>query len=85
MKDIHKLLHQPGLAQEIVSLLDSKEAALAFLQQEADDTTGPDVGPVRIGTIAALRDPKIWRTVAARYALAFAQKSELLPYFSDVS
>lgn len=83
---IHQLLHDPSLSQEIMSLITSRETALAFLKQDtAIASNSSDVGPSRVGKIAALRDVGSWQAVADQYAQAFTQGSEIYPYFADPS
>lgn len=84
-QDIHKMLHNPTLSQELMTLITDKETALAFLAQHSATVANPSIGPFRVGTIADLRNVTSWHNVAAHYTYAFTQGIEIFPYFANIS
>lgn len=62
----------------------SPAAALAYLEGVARQTTAVGVGPTRVEVAHDLRDARVWQTVAALYAHAFATQTPVFPYVSVV-
>ena len=81
---IHRVLHSANLCEQVAALVSDKEAAMAYLRQEAGTLAGGDVGPVHIGNTRGLRDASSWSVAAAHYVRAFEDHLETYPYFTDV-
>ena len=82
---IHRALQGREQDAARLALVADQATALAHLQGLATATADGVVGPTWVGGTAALRDNKAWRRVAGHYAQAFAQRSEIFPYFADRS
>lgn len=80
---IHRILHTPAVAQLIPGLVAHKDTALEYLRAEARSVTGASVGPVEIGHIQDIRNPRQWRAIAAEYLRAFDADAQIYPYFRD--
>lgn len=81
-QSLHRALHETALINRIAQVVTSKAAALAELQSLIKPITIDSIGPTRIGAIQKLRTFDQWATVAAHYEQAFAQGSQIYPYFS---
>jgi hypothetical protein len=82
-QNIHRVLHQPEVCEQIAAVIASVDAAMSSLKKTSAVATKSGVGPTRVGSIEDLRDPSSWRVVAAHYANGFGKKSEVYPYFTD--
>lgn len=81
---IHRVLHDPAWAQTLQQAIARPETALDYLRKSAGSRELTEVGPVRVGNIAALRDMTTWQTVAGAYRFAFEQGTLVCPYFTDL-
>jgi hypothetical protein len=83
---IHRVLHSLELCEQIAALVSSKESAMAYLRQEAADSTAEEsVGPIHIGDVHDLRAPSFWLNVIANYDHGFDHGTEVYPYFAERS
>jgi hypothetical protein len=80
---IHQVLHDPDLGRRISSLTANKQAALEGLRIHSVASDCPGIGPIRVGDVAALRDPQAWRMVAGFYLFSFENGLQIFPYFTD--
>lgn len=82
---IHQSLQETTLAKALQKMIIKPETALDYLRKSADSKHSPDVGPIRMGNIKALRDTKTWQQVAGAYLFAFEQRALIFPYITDIS
>ena len=82
---IHRTLQGREQDAALLPLVANQETALARLRSLAAVVNDNAVGPTWVGGTTALRDDQAWRRVAGYYAQAFAQRSEIFPYFADRS
>ena len=80
---IHHTLHDPTIAPHIAALITRPDAALSYLQDEAQRTEGGGIGPTRVGAVHAVHERTSWRMVAAHYAHAFCAQVQVYPYFTE--
>ncbi|MFM8323191.1 MAG: BrxE family protein [Chloroflexota bacterium] len=87
---IHQALHEAELGQAIQEAVKDRETALSALRERAGGKTSEAAGPVRVGPIEGVRDPRAWRKAAAYYLQAFEREQPgekgpaIFPYFTDL-
>ena len=79
---IHKSLHEPALFQSVQKNITKSEMALDFLRKLTGPQLPTEVGPIRVGTIVALRDINSWQKVAGAYLYAFDHNVQIFPYLA---
>jgi hypothetical protein len=82
---LHRILQDQAWWQTLTPHLTSKDAALTYLHSLADGSARAEAGPVRIGSLQALRQPSSWPLIATAYRHAFQNGIQLYPYFSDTA
>lgn len=80
---IHTALRDATVAEQIATTVANPAAALSHLQHEARSATGDGIGPTRVGDASAMRERRLWRTIAAQYAHAFTSQSQVYPYVTE--
>jgi hypothetical protein len=80
---LHQEIGQPAIAGTLQAQLAGRDAALQALRALAGAAGAEGSGPVRIGALADVPQPRAWRQVAAQYAAAFADAQDVYPYFAD--
>lgn len=81
---IHRSLQDPTLVKALQKMIIKPETALDYLCKSAVSKQSPDVGPIRMGNIEALRNTKTWQQVSGAYLYAFEQQALIFPYFTDI-
>jgi len=81
---IHQALHAAELEQTVQKSVTDRDTALAALRAQAGGKTSEVSGPVRVGPVDGVRDPRAWRKAAAYYLQAFEQGQAIFPYFTDL-
>ena len=82
-QSIHRTLHDPAAGIRIGKLVSTAESTLDGLKVIAVVKTKASPGPLRVGDVYDLRDPSLWKNVAAIYAEAFESGRQVFPYFAD--
>jgi hypothetical protein len=82
-QSIHQALHNEASTKAAQTSIATKQAALGNLLKLAERAETEEIGPVRIGDLAALRDPRSWRFIAGYYLAAFEKDQKTFPYFAD--
>lgn len=80
---IHRVLHDQESIQRITRHAADKSAAISFLHEHGEKSSGAGLGPTRVAETAAIREQDAWRTAAGHYARAFEGGSQVYPYFAD--
>jgi hypothetical protein len=81
---IHQVLHNQSLGEALQKIVASPENALAFLRKRGTLPNTSGVGPIRLGSIEALRSIKTWQSAASYYREAFEKGGAIFPYYSDI-
>lgn len=74
-------IQQLSMASAIAEWTARADYALTVIDKISGGQTPKNVGPVRVGSLADLRDAAVWRQVAAHYVAGFRQGFEVYPYF----
>jgi hypothetical protein len=80
---MHRLLHDPAIGERTTTLVANKDAALAFLSQQAEYGGSTSIGPTRIGPTKDLLSARSWSMAASCYLDGFNLNHEIYPYFTD--
>lgn len=84
-QDIFHAWHKPDLVIHIDAVTLNPEQALEYLRSISDDAGQDEVGPVFVGSSGDLSNEVTWQRVAALYAAAFPQTTQIYPYFADIA
>ena len=81
--ELHGLLATTGIIDEARQVIESREAAEAFLQDHSKEYDVDAVGPVRLGNTAGLEKRSTWQIAAQHYLKAFREDIRIFPYVSE--
>ena len=82
---IHRALHEPELCDRIAQCTSTVDLAFDLLRQNSIAPVGESEGPTHVGDEKDLRRENSWKKVAAYYLRGFESKSQVYPYFRDMT
>lgn len=82
---IHRALHEQSLCDQIAECTATVETAFTFLRQNSGALSSESIGPTHVGDEQDLRREGSWKRVAAYYLMGFENKSQIYPYFRDMT
>ncbi len=82
--ELHGLIGDSEMAQDIKSTARDKDTAEQFLDNYAKKGDVKEVGPVRLGDTKDLAKKTTWKIAAQHYFNAFRKEDKTFPYFSKV-
>ena len=80
-KILQRLQNQP--LDQIAAAQSNRESAIQQLTAFAKDASVPSEGPVNVGSVKSITSSTAVQKVAAAYLVAFRDRKQILPYFSD--
>ena len=81
-QQLHQLLHDKDIVDQIRSKISDKETALHNLSEYNKESVTFQEGPLKAGNIESLSNGDIIKTIAKQYCLACEKNLKVYPYFS---
>lgn len=83
-RDLHLLLGDNSIADEVQVLVADRDTAMCFMEELAMKAENGQVGPVRVGDTREMDREESWKLFAWYYLNAFQNSTRIFPYFSEV-
>jgi len=82
-RDLHQLLGEKKIVNELLKLVENKDTAINYLDELAGAAEAGQVGPVRVGSAQEIEKTESWQKIARHYLSAFQNSTKIFPYFSE--